>query len=604
MSDDVPEPTSPLAPSADGAFEPRYERLTVITAVAGLFLAWVGELAVHGLSTQRWWSLGLRVVMAILSMPLLVACRTKVAPPWIDVSRLSFAGSFLLGTVALITVSPGGFTTQGWALVGTITLVGLLIRGPLRWKIALAVASVVSYSLWALVLFREQGSGYTTVDELVTVLTCATIGALAAPWVPHWMEQGRLREQSIRQQLEIEVERREEQTRRAELAAKEAIEAGLEAEREARLRTELLANISHDLRTPMAGVLGLVELMRDTELSEEQLEYVETIQASNQTLLSLLDDVVDLGRLEEGKLPIVPVSVPLAETLRRPAELLRVTADRKELELRVELDDGLPTHVELDPSRVQQILFNLLGNAIKFTSRGGVTLRACTRDWSGDRGLLRVEVEDTGIGFSPEQEEALFRRYTQAQDDTVHKFGGSGLGLSLCKGLVELMDGSIGGQSEPGRWALFWIEIPTREAQPPHEAPREAEPLALRVLLAEDNPVNQLVVSTMLKNLGQQVSVASDGEQALRAIEEEAFDLVIMDMQMPRLDGPEVTRRVRRLGTESKDVRIVALTASTSTEERELFREAGVDAVYAKPIDVERLRKLLVVEGAAARSHR
>jgi signal transduction histidine kinase/ActR/RegA family two-component response regulator len=445
----------------------------------------------------------------------------------------------------------------------------------------------------------RHGEAYAAPREVFAVAISGALAAFLVPWVPHRMEERRFREFVIRGRLEREIQLREEREREVLAEKQRADRAAEDARREARRRTELFANMSHDLRTPMAGILGLVELMSATSLTDEQASYVETIRASNQTLLSLLDDVLDFARLEEGKLPVVKTTAPLGATLRRPAELMRVVAERKRIALQVDLAADLPPFARLDPVRVQQVLLNLLGNAVKFTTQGSVTLRARARATAAGRRLV-VEIEDTGIGFTAEQRARLFQRFSQAEDEIVHKFGGSGLGLSICKGLVELMGGTIDAESKPGAGARFRFELPLEEMAAPVESPPGAPLRSLRILLAEDNAVNQLVVSLMLENLGQQASVASDGEQALRLLLEERFDLAILDMRMPLLDGPEVARRVRASTSRARDVRIVALTASATAVEQTSFLAAGVDAVYSKPIDLERLRRLIAREGAAA----
>jgi CheY-like chemotaxis protein len=268
--------------------------------------------------------------------------------------------------------------------------------------------------------------------------------------------------------------------------------------------------------------------------------------------------------------------------------------------MKLEFDPKLPRFALVDPARLQQILINLLGNALKFTQSGSVTLKAEPRLWAGRRGTLRVEVVDTGIGFSEEQGARLFQRFSQAEASTAQRFGGSGLGLSICKGLVTLMNGSIGATSEVGEGACFWFEIPIEESAPPSDGKELAHVPVMRVLLAEDNPVNQMVLSLMLQKLGQTVRVASDGQEALRLLTTERFDMAILDVQMPLMDGDEVTRRLRSLSGRSSMTYIVALTAGATAEQMDKYKAAGVDAVYTKPIDIDRLRRLLAKEGVRA----
>ncbi len=582
--------------------ESRYDRLIAVAALLANAGAWLANYNLLGFSSVGLLVLGINVLSAAAALPWLIGTFAPRPPRWQDAAKLAYIAGSTGGVIAVCELNPTHISMQGWALVAAWTLVGLLVRVPLRPKLALNLGL---YALYVLHLVRVVGlrhDRYATSHEVAVVLMCGALAAFVLPWVPHRLEELRYHEFAIRLRLKERERELLEEKLRADRAAEEAQRAARDAAREARLRTELFANMSHDLRTPMAGILGLVELMRDTPLSEEQAGFIETIRASNQTLLSLLDDVIDFARIDEGKLPIAPIAVPLAETLKRPAELMRVTAERKELALHIDLPATLPTYVKLDPARIQQILLNLLGNAVKFTQHGSVTLRA--RMLEGGPAALRVEVEDTGIGFTREQAGRLFQRFSQAEDATVHKFGGSGLGLSICKGLVELMGGTIGVEGQLGRGARFWFQIPTEEVQPPSRADVGIAVPSLHVLLAEDNPVNQLVLSVMLKKLGQEVTVAGDGEQALRLLMQERFDLAILDMQMPVMNGQEVTRKLRgtpRTGTGRAALTyVVALTASATAEQQAEFLAAGVDAVYTKPIDMERLRHLLIKEGVAA----
>lgn len=590
-----------------------YHRLIVALAILGNLAGWLVDRSAVGPGSLAFVLLGVHVLGAILALPALAATFAPRLPGWFDRAMLTAIGGCFSGVLVGMALAPTTASEQGWGMLIAWVFGGLAVGTPLRHKIALHFALYVFFAIIVVRCSREMGPSYARPSEIFSVLLGTAIAAVGLPFVTHQLERRRLLERSSRERLEREVALREgrerelllrerellEEKARADRAAEEARQSAASAAREARMRTELFANMSHDLRTPMAGILGLVELMGNTPLDAEQANYVETIRASNQTLLSLLDDVIDFARIDEGKLPLLPVSAPLVETLRRPASLMRVAAERKELELLVDLPDSLPSHVKIDPARVQQIVLNLLGNAIKFTQQGKVTLRATMRIQDGES-RLRVEIEDTGIGFTAAQRDRLFRRFSQAEDGIAQRFGGSGLGLSICRGLVELMGGQIGAEGEPGRGALFWFEIPAEETRSPSIDAPDAPVPSLRVLLAEDNPVNQLVLSMMLKKLGQEVIVASDGEQALRLLMQERFHLAIMDMKMPVMDGEDVTRRIRGASARAGLTYVVALTASATAEEQARFLAAGVDAVYTKPIDMDRLRRLLRKEGAAA----
>jgi len=587
--------------------EARSDRLLAGVGGLVLVLAWISEVVLLGFTPLSFVLLGLRIVGALMLMPLLLATLATRPPAWISRARLLLVAAAVPISL-LIVLHPTTLTTDGWGLIAAWTLLAIGVSTPLVPKIAILGSTYGLFLVHLWVVMAERGAAYGEASQVVTVVVCGALAVTVLPWLPHRSDHHRLREFESRTRLEQEVrlrEQREQEARRAEAradrAAEEAQLAARHAQQEARLRTELFANMSHDLRTPMAGILGIVELMQDTPLTEEQASLLLTIHASNRTLLSLLDDVIDFARIDEGKLPINPISVSLADTLRRPAELMRVTAERKGLCMRIDLPPSLPPQVKLDPSRVQQILLNLLGNGVKFTPHGSVTLRAIVLG----PGRLRVEVEDTGGGFTEEARARLFQRFVQADETSFRKFGGSGLGLSICKGLVELMDGRIGAEHGAEGGALFWFELPLEEAEVLDGEEETEAPLPhLRVLLAEDNPVNQLVVSTMLKKLGQTVTVASDGAQALDLLLRERYELAIVDMQMPIMDGVELTRRLRSASAPSSTVPIVALTAMVESREHAEFRAAGVDAVYTKPIDLARLRHLLRAEGTRVRAAR
>jgi signal transduction histidine kinase/ActR/RegA family two-component response regulator len=599
----------------------RFERILAVVGALLLWVAWLTDYAIVGLSPRGALLLGLRILSGLLVVPLLVATFTRRPPRWLVPARLVVLGGAPAALIVIFTVKPTHILAQGWSVVLALTATQVAIRAPLRYKVSLGLATIAAYCAHLAFLVGRLGASYARPNEILTVLIAAVACVAIVPILPHRLAEQRFREFVMRRRLQAEIELRAERERalssaradaeraereareqgaRADAAAREAREALEKLEGEAAMRAELYANMSHELRTPMAGILGLVDLLRETGLTEEQLGYIETIRASNQTLIALLNDVIDFSRIEEGKLPLAPISAPLEDTLRAPADLLRVTCRRKGIELRIELDPRLPRFARVDPVRLQQILINLLGNAVKFTQQGSVTLRVGLRGWAERRGALRVEVLDTGVGFSREQGARLFQRFEQAEASTAQRFGGSGLGLSICKGLVALMGGAIGASGEPGGGACFWFEIPIEETAPPSDTGDLASVPAMRILLAEDNPVNQMVLSLMLKKLGQTVRVASDGEEALRLLTKERFDMAILDMQMPLLTGDEVTRRLRGLSGAAAITHVVALTAGASPEEEARCTAAGIDAFYTKPIDLDRLRRLLAREGARA----
>lgn len=593
--------------------EIRYLRAGTALASAVLVVSWLTDVVMLGPVRLAFVLLGLRVLSGAMMIPLLACTWSRRRPARLRAAKLLAAAAPAV-IVVIFTLKPANAATQGWSLVVFWSLLTLALPAPAWLKVATNGGTLALYGAHLAYMASRVGGGYARPGTVVPILLGAAFAIFALPWLPHRLEEQRFREFVARRRLEREVRLREERER-ALSAAKEAAEqaereaheqreradrAAEEARREARLRAALFANMSHDLRTPMSGILGLVELLRGTRLTEEQAGYIETIRASNQALLARLTDVIDLTRIEEGKLPLAPAPVPLADTLAEPAEHLRASAARKGLPLDVELAAGLPRHVRLDPARVQQITLHLLANAIRFTERGAVTLRISTRDWHAGRGRLRVEVRDTGIGIPEERRLALFEGPRPSEGSPARRLGGSGLGLTIAKGLVALMSGTIGVESTPGGGSLFWFEIPVEEADEPSDHRGPAPIPALDVLLAEDNPVNQMVLSLMLEKLGQKVTVAGDGRRALHLLTRTGFDLAILDMQMPEMDGDEVTRRLRAVSGAASRTYVVALTAGAGPEEQSRYEQAGVDAFYTKPIDMTRLRRLLAIEGPRA----
>jgi signal transduction histidine kinase/ActR/RegA family two-component response regulator len=373
-------------------------------------------------------------------------------------------------------------------------------------------------------------------------------------------------------------------------------------------KSEFVANMSHEIRTPMNGLLGLAELMLGDNLSAKQRERVELMLASGQQLLAVINDVLDFSKIEAGELRIENVGFDVRELVERATQLHSVVALEKQLDLTVEIDNRLPQRAQGDPLRLWQVLNNLLGNACKFTDAGGITLRArLVSATPSDLALsrrLRFEVEDTGVGLDENQLEELFAPFRQADSSTTRRYGGTGLGLSIAKRLVEAMGGTIGAQGRQGKGALFWFEVPLVEEPQGAQrqriestAPPQAD-LALqgrRILVVEDNPVNLLVADAMLRTLGVDVTTAQDGEAALQCMRLGQFDAVLMDCQMPVMDGYEAVREWRRDERARGPARlpVIALTANALTGDRERCLEAGFDDHLGKPYRREDMEAVL-----------
>jgi PAS domain S-box-containing protein len=380
-----------------------------------------------------------------------------------------------------------------------------------------------------------------------------------------------------------------------------------DAEAANRAKSAFLANTSHEIRTPLNGVVGLARLARRPGLDEaRRSQYLDQIAASAETLSAVISDVLDLSKIEAGKLVIERVGFDLHALLESLRQVYATLADARGLGFTLQVDAGVPDWVWGDPVRVRQVLGNFLNNALKFTAEGGLSLHAGAS--GGD--TLRFEVRDTGPGIAPEVQAQLFRPFTQADQSTTRRFGGSGLGLSICLELATLMRGRVGVDSEPGRGSRFWAELPLPRSD--ERAPESgfgtlaAPSLAgARVLMVEDNSVNMTIAVAMLEQWGVAVEEAHDGALAIVAVEQAAragrpFDLVLMDVQMPVMSGYEATRRLRALPA-GQALPIIALTAAALTSERERALASGMDGFLTKPIDAQRLHDTLAETLARAR---
>lgn len=372
------------------------------------------------------------------------------------------------------------------------------------------------------------------------------------------------------------------QTERVLIEARDRAEAGNRA------KSEFLALISHEIRTPLNGVLGMAQAMERDELEPFQRERLNVIRNSGETLLALLNGVLDLSKIEAGMLELEAGEVDIAALSRSALAPFSAQAAEKGVTLSLEVDPAVAGVYFGDAARIRQILYNLVSNAVKFTAEGRVQVSV-----GGADGEVRISVQDTGIGIAPEQREILFEKFVQADASTTRRYGGSGLGLAISKRLTEMMGGAIRLDSEPGCGSTFVVTLPlvrTGEAPaivtPIDEGGRPADLMPLRILAAEDNPVNQLVLQTLLQQMGVEPTVVADGREALAAFEAGDWDLVLMDVQMPVMDGVSAAASIRALESRRKSGRtpIIALTANVMAHQVQAYRAGGMDRVVAKPI--------------------
>ncbi len=382
------------------------------------------------------------------------------------------------------------------------------------------------------------------------------------------------------------------------------------AEAANRAKSEFLANMSHEIRTPLNGVIGVAQVLARTELDDRQREMVELVRSSGITLQQLLSDILDLARVESGRMELRNEPFDLAQAVREAGQLYAAAAADKGLQFFVDIAPEAQTWVSGDVVRLKQVLTNLVSNAVKFTSQGFVSLTAAPAGDRDGRPAFRFTVEDTGVGFDAADKERLFSRFEQADGSITRRFGGSGLGLAICRQLAAMLGGDLDCESEPGGGSAFILTLPLDRAEAPAaaetEAPVACEGCRLRVLLADDHPTNRRVIELILSQADVDLTLAENGAEAVEAFRADRFDLVLMDMQMPVMDGLSATREIRRIETAGGLPRtpVVMLTANALPEHVNAADSAGADRHMSKPINAQTLLETvaeLAAPAAAAR---
>ncbi|MEQ8954674.1 MAG: ATP-binding protein [Gammaproteobacteria bacterium] len=496
-------------------------------------------------------------------------------------SQLPIFAFWVVMCLAMMTVGVWGNT---WAWLLTVPAIASLVAGRVAGVIWAVICGV---TLWGFAYLHGSGYEFEFAPPLTVqdTTTLAWEGSLVLLMLTHAT--------FIFRSGQVNAERRLNETvRELEKEVHDRTIAENEARQSEQAKASFLAAMSHELRTPLNGVVGASQLLSNrSDLTDGGRELVNVISRSSENLIELINNVLDLSRLDSNELELEAAPIEIRELLDHSLAALAFQAKEKGLNFAIVVEDDIPDYIEGDPTRLRQVLINLVGNAVKFTNSGEITL---ILDTAMNR--MRLRIIDTGIGIAKSAQASLFEPYVQAEATIVRRYGGSGLGLSIVKRLVTAMGGRIMVQSTPGRGSIFTVFLPLEPSGPPEFTStelREYDVPPLYVLVADDNAVNRMVLSRLLEEDGHDVVSVSNGKEAVEYYRDHRVDVIMMDLQMPVMDGVSATRKVRSMSYGKSSVPIIAVTANVVTEKPEKFLAAGMNAVLAKPYKKEELRAAL-----------